>query len=394
MISAAGISQTNFKKGYIVDIIGDTLHGLIDFRGDFLNGKRCDFKSGTEAKLVSFSPGEIACYRFSGSKYYISKTLLLTGKEELVFAEYLVNGIASLYFHRSIAGDHYFIETRDGHLAELINEAIQVEGISQKKYWQYNNKHVGILKASFADCPEIQSSLNGAKLDHGSLISLTKKYHEYVCDDELCMIYEKEVPRISVMLGPVIGYSMTNFKIENSSLYENFIMKSMIPTFGLSLKIGTPRINEKLSILFDVELTKGAYESYYEEHTSYGSTIKYDLYTEMTTFSFVPGLRYTYPKDKLRPTASVGLVFQGNINPVFYYTRITINEWGETSTVVEDDPLTGILFGAQACLGLEYNMSDGMAVYANARYRHTVGFSREINTLQALGLIIGLYFSL
>lgn len=188
------LSQTDFRPGSYISLKNDTVHGLIDYRGDIRNAKFCVFKKDENSKPVKYAPGKIKAYRYTDSKYYISKIVKTKDDEKQVFVEYLVNGIADLFYYRDmqVNGNHYFIETEHGELFELKNEkdTIFIEG--KGKFLRETNRHIGLLKVAFADCMEIQPQIDKIELNHKSLINIAKNYHDYVCEEDKCIIYEKK----------------------------------------------------------------------------------------------------------------------------------------------------------------------------------------------------------
>jgi hypothetical protein len=58
----------------------------------------------------------------------------------------------------------------------------------------------------FADAPEFQKKAEFVELNRKSLIKISKGYHNYVCKDSQCVVYEKSLPPIKVEIGPNFGY--------------------------------------------------------------------------------------------------------------------------------------------------------------------------------------------
>jgi len=57
-------AQTDFRKGFIVTSEGDTLAGLIDYRGDLLMGNQCTFRVSEEEDPKVYAPGELRVVLF------------------------------------------------------------------------------------------------------------------------------------------------------------------------------------------------------------------------------------------------------------------------------------------------------------------------------------------
>ena len=118
-------AQTDFRPGFIIKAEGDTIFGEIDYRGDLLMGEVCRFRLSERSYTVEFSPNDIIAYRFTDSKFYISKEV--NGRK--VFLEFLINGQVNIYYLRDVKSDYYFLEREGEKLIELPYE----EGIRYKK---------------------------------------------------------------------------------------------------------------------------------------------------------------------------------------------------------------------------------------------------------------------
>ena len=156
---------------------------------------------------------------------------------ELIFVEYLVNGISNLYYFRDDRGDHYLLETDEGKQVELTNEMKEIYR-DGTLYTVESKSYIGLLKAAFAECQEIQPAINEAEVTHKSLINLVSDYHGYVCDWDECVVYEKAIPMFKVSWAPVasFGISSITFKAHgligdkefDNSLTQSFQLKNQI----------------------------------------------------------------------------------------------------------------------------------------------------------------------
>lgn len=85
------------------------------------------------------------------------------------------------------------------------------------------------------DAPELNSSIeNMDKPQHDNMISLAENYHNIVCKDHSCIIYEKPIPLFQFALEPVIGVAK----------YKNIVNYS--PEFGSYFFVWVPQTNENL----------------------------------------------------------------------------------------------------------------------------------------------------
>ena len=189
-------AQTDFRSGYIVKAVGDTICGQIDYRGDFLMSRLCKFKN-VDNTIVEYSPYDIKEFRFLDSKYYVTKEI----GDKKVFMEYLIKGKISIYFMRDEKGDHYYIEKDDVKLMKLPYEE-GIEYIDDKRVFYESTKHIGFLTYYMKDVPELQSKIQSVKKpEHRNLIKLAENYHNAVCEEEKCIIYEKPLSFIKIFRG-------------------------------------------------------------------------------------------------------------------------------------------------------------------------------------------------
>ena len=282
-------AQTDFRPGYIIEISGDTLSGKIDYRGDLLMSSICKFKDGSNT-VKEYSPNEISGFRFIDSKYFVSKKIDSTS----VFLEYLLKGEVNIYYMRNRNGDHYFLEKEDIGLKEIPYD----EGIKQiddKQVYFESTQHYGVLHYYMQDAPQFQPRIMSLKKPkHRNLIKLAEDYHNTVCADEDCIIYEKKQPLLKMKIELLAGaVRLDNF--ENSDT-EYKLKSGIITHFRLS------RSNEKL--YFRTGVTSSTLDS---SNSNDSNKVKFKIPLH---------IEYIYPKGIIKPKIAVGL----NIYTPFYHT--------------------------------------------------------------------------
>jgi hypothetical protein len=222
-------AQTDFKPGYIIKTNGDTLYGDIDYRGDLLMSRLCKFRD-KEKIIKDYSPKDIVEFRFTDSKYYVSREVYGNS----VFLEYLIKGKVNVYYMRDENGDHYYLDKEDVRLTEIPYEE-GIKYVDNKQVFFETTKHIGLLRVYMQDAPEFQSRINSVKKpDHQSLIKLAEDYHNAVCEGEQCIIFEKKLPLVKVSITPFVGLTKYNG-------YTKFIME-----YGGYVYLWAPRSSEKL----------------------------------------------------------------------------------------------------------------------------------------------------
>jgi len=301
------IAQVDFREGYIIKNNNDTIYGLIDYRNDKRNSKKCIFKPNNNSDKVIYLPSEIIAYRYKDNKMYISRTIIKNNditSVENVFLEYLVKGTMSLYYYRDANGiDHYYVEKADTGLQELIEEEKE-EYKNGLLVAVVNKKYLNTLDVMTYSCESLRTMVENAELTHSSLIKITKKYNECVCSD--CEIFVKPKSWIYVNKEIFIGFNSSQIAISslpNTNDNPNWSDNSFNLSFGSQFNFILPRINEKLSFAIGVFYAK----HYYELNTI---STNNKLQTDWNLFSYFIKtpvlLRYTYPKGKLNPYVSIG----------------------------------------------------------------------------------------
>lgn len=216
-ISIYSYSQSELRQGYLLLLNGDTIYGQIDNQNYYNNSVECLFKKNNTDSIIRYIPTQLKGYRFKDGKYYISMKIPANNSFENVFLEYLVNGQLNVFFRQDQNGsNHYFISKDTLQIRELINskEIVEIEG---KKYVNEKKEANGLLTYYMSDCASIiEEAQNFKGLNHKNLIQIGEKYHNLVCNDHKCVIYEKEARR-NIKVGLLSGSSIIFAGSENVS---------------------------------------------------------------------------------------------------------------------------------------------------------------------------------
>lgn len=365
-------AQTDFRPGYVITNQNDTLKGFIDYRGDTRNSKKCDFKESETSQVKEYQPLDIKAYRLNDSKYYVSKKIQSGGPEKQLFLEFLVDGIADLYYYANGSEAHYFIEKKNGQLFELIKE--QERAFIDGKLYEIDKKgYIGLLRYAFGDCPNIFPLLDNTTLDNKSLVEATKKYHEYVCTDQQCIIYEKKLPGIKISFGAYLSMNGSTLTFSNSRDMTYAAMKvkmAFYPSVGFLLNATLPRMNEKLTFQASGEIGK----SYYYGTGSIPQWIvSEELKLHLVTMTSSVGVKYTYPKGKIRPTFAL----RGNAIWLLSKDdkRTVIFEDGAdpSMTDLKSFMKPNLLYGYSLKAGVDYHINSSVIPFLSLGYDDSVG---------------------
>ncbi len=398
-------AQNNFRPAYYITLQSDTIYGEIDDRGDARNARVCTFRPGDGEATVSFDPGEILAYRFTGGgKYYISREIPLQEEAQTVFLEYLVNGISDLYYYRGQAQGRYYIESEDGVFTELSNDIItsKVNGVD---YTRNSNLFVGQMKASFGDCPEIQPKLDRARFSHKSLIQLTSEYHGYVCEDQECIVYEKRLPAVLVSGGFYAGlmrsgldfpdYEGSDTDFAFDAVYKWYHYYSFNKTndlvFGLRLRFTMPRANDRLALLVLAEYSQSEHVAYAEDQGEQGLLTLMEAHARLSTMNLMPGLQYNFPGGRLRPSLAIGPVFSMDLGSYFDIRHELITGTLEIEQNYHTTPIRGMTMGGFAQLGADWALNGPHHLGGHLRYHLTR--QRTDHYVNRDGLSVSLYYN-
>lgn len=205
-------AQVEFRPGYVVKLDGDTLAGKIEYLGrDVLMGKRCRFIQDDQSYIKTFYPEDIVSYRFTDGKYFVSTNI--NGKK--VFMEFLVKGKINLYYLKDETGDRYFLENDTSGLMQIPYRE-DMQSIDGKQYLHQSSRHRALYSYFMQDAPQLENRINEMQEpEQNSLIRLVSNYHNIVCKDYACTVYEKkkEPVRVNVELtGGIADFNEKYFE--------------------------------------------------------------------------------------------------------------------------------------------------------------------------------------
>jgi len=395
-------AQTDFRPGYIITNNFDTIQGLIDYRGDIRNASVCVFKTSISTEPITYYPADIHGYRFIDGKYYISRIITKEENEVRLFLEYLVHGIADLYYYRDNTGDHYLIEKEGENFVELTSEQVEIYR-GNKKYLKESKRYIGLLKATFSDCQEILPEIDNVKLKHNDLINITSDYHTLVCEGEDCIIYEKKPPVVSISVAPLLGFNYSKIKflifdIYYEDIYSDIDLDSDYSLIGgVSLNILSPRLNEKISFQVDVVIMNNYFYAFSKQENTITNEITYnDIHIHLSTLKTSLLLKYTFPKGKIKPSAFIGLV--GDFRLKSDNHRVLERQYESTVHRYDytDIPLGDNSMGVQTGIGINYMIDPSRILSLQCYYEYLKGnySSKILSRTNNIGLRLGMYFAL
>ncbi|MFY0685971.1 MAG: hypothetical protein JXQ90_02340 [Cyclobacteriaceae bacterium] len=357
IVSTIILRAQTFYPGYIVKHSGDTLYGEISLRANELNSKSCIFK--TDQKDTEFNAGEIYGYIVDGRKYYTSATVVINNIKKTVFLEYLLKGIANLYYHYEDGGEFYFYE-RDGEFLQLKNDIKEVE-IEDKVYEAESNEYKSTLKYMFRDYTDVFPKIESASLNHKSLITVFKDYHNATCDEFECVDYTKAT-KIKKDFEVFAGWSASHMSLKTSSETSTY----MAPTAGFKMILHPVKLHESWSFFTGLGVSRFSFQQEFHNELLRPYRHKVDLSHLMINIPI--GVRFTTNgKLQFYADAALGinrsLSITQNVIAVTYYD--IHNDYIETHFAT---PLRRILVGPSVGIGVAKKLNGSKKLFVELGY--------------------------
>lgn len=365
------ISASNYYPGCIITQAGDTIRGFIDFRTDKVNAKRCTFKQTENSQAVVYSPNDISGYQIDDYKYYTSRDITLTGITKKVFLEFMVKGIVNLYYYEEEGQAYYFFEKQGGTMEMVTKRPDEIKD----DYVKVDNKYDGMVRYIFNDCPAIANRSGAMAFNQENMINVAKIYHADVCKTgEECIVFENKNPDddgIRILFSVYAGMQLSSYKFAdyyNINGYYPYYGKeaesysNLSPVIGGKIGFVNPRASKSFGILVDIAFSqfKGV------EDLSKHYRVDYSSYVAM----FKLGVKYTYPKYKIRPSVEIGPAFAALINSS---SEIILHDIPGR----QDEPIEYTLrqryIGAYAGIGIDYVLNKNTAFFLRLSYDAYIG---------------------
>ncbi len=377
-------SQSDFRKGYIINNNNDSIYGLIDYKGNIANSNKCVYKKDINSKEQEFTPNDLKSYRFIDSKYYISRPLKLDNEETSLFLEYLIDGIVDILYYRDEVGEHYLVDVGDDKLYELKNEE-KIVVLNDVKFMKQSKEYIGTLKYLLRKSVTTSQKIDKIPLNRTSLIKIARDYHKDVCSDEKCIIYEKQQPEIVARFGLLVGLNvisvseMKTFSDEFYYLNNSQFKKLIYPSIGLFYKINMPGLNEKL--YFQYEGTY-SHQKLTSTNTFLDPIYRVNYVNDITLIhNFLNNsgiLRYEFPKGKIRPTFQIGTFV--NYSFITNNTRNLESRGAHYTYEANEAPFSNFDYGLNLGLGVVAELFNKKEISLDLRYQRGFGLIQGFNS--------------
>ncbi len=380
-------AQESFYPGYIITTENDTILGSIEFKNIESSANVCNFRKSAHEEITSYKPEEIKGYYFKETnKYYISHKIK---ENRVVFLEYLLQGIVQLYYYQSGGQDYFFIENQEGELTTVTkkpDEMVRNPNTGQLARKE-NNQYKNVLIQTFHGCHTMMNDIvKMTTIDKSIMVDLVKKYincksasedkDKYV---EFGTKYNNPEFKFTFSLYTGVRYQSFNFseKKEVWSLQDN--MNSFYPQIGVDIGLSMPRVLKPVSIQLAVAYSKitGTNESWFI--LPFRNYRKYTFKSNLIIGNL--GIRYTYPKGKIRPIIEFGVCN----TYILDYSSEMYNEQDNRSETLKNNlrPYLDVLFSMYGSFGIDFKVRKNSFIFLRSGYDKSWRKGDELSTMQA-----------
>lgn len=366
--------QINFKKGYIITVNNDTVHGWINDGGGYKNARVCVFKAKNES-VIKYRPEDIKAYRMLDDKYYVSRQVDVKGEYKYVFIDVLLKGEVSLYHHRKNKTMSYFIEKRNSNMIGLVNEEVllrykhddNVAVLYSPTYVFQNKIYKDTLRSVFSDSERIQEQVGAVEYDPKSLTQITKTYLQEKCSGDNCIDYERDLNKYSPRFGILSGIQLNSisFLPSEKGMYSNEERTTIIAKnfrsypVGIFVNIPMNLINDRLSFQIETIWNERLYKEELGTTQNFGRNIEINTQTIGIPLLF----KYQIGRGLISPTIAAGK------ETAFVFTSKVVVE----EAVIDPDKPKNLMVhpvnkgGWFGELGLNYKLGGNLTLFSNIR---------------------------
>ncbi|MBN2764006.1 MAG: hypothetical protein JXR41_13005 [Bacteroidales bacterium] len=382
--ASLSFSQSEFSEGFVITSDRDTLHGWIDNRGDISNALKCFFRPDDSENIIEYGPTEIFSYRFLNGKYFIAKDISINNVQERRFLEFLLHGIIDLYCLRDINEIRYYVQKPGENMVEL-RQSEQEFVIDDTRYTKTDKEYIRSLRYLFRDAPALHQKIDNVYLNRKSLINITEDYHNHVCKDYDCIVYEKKLPRFKMNVGITGGFNKvmiidreffyTHLDWGDGYTYYCYFDPSIHAIAGLFINVPFLYSNDRFSFRYEAMLNENKFSSY-SIHLRTGDQVDFSI-DYMTLYNNFFVQYDIYKWNVVRPVIMLGGIISPNFNLKF--------EGDE-----DYNPFfNGTSYGISGGLGLKLLIKKKECFFINLLFAKNFGLLKNLNTNE-ISLRIGI----
>jgi len=344
LISNFSFGQNTF---YTKDTTTEVGVKLID-GGRVENALWCQVKKGNI--IEKYSPQEVSKYRFDNGQTYVSKEIPGSGLHKRFFLEQLTTGKITLYYLAENRHSTFYIEKDSSAIIELAKDK--------------NSRFRANLLNLTNDCDNISNTVRLAHYNRNSLKKVIQQYNS--CELK---------PFPFLRYGLIVGNEASTLS-SGSGINKKYVNKLKFPysnNLTLGLFIDAPILVSDFSLHLEL---------YYAQHGySVNQLIEnsdVDFVANTTSFKIPFLLKYTIPKNKLRPFFNVGAIDSYNLkNTNQMYDALIIENVIEINEVENVDLISKNQVGFAAGGGIELPINFKHSIFFELRYHYFFNAKRS-----------------
>ncbi|NEM98038.1 porin family protein [Pontibacter burrus] len=399
LAGTATFAQSDFRPGFLVQN-GDTISGLIDYRGAQRNTKVVTFKTTEKADQQNLAPEQVQSFGFKKeNKIYESKLIPAfdtLNVPQVLFAEILVRGQANLFFLRDpMQKDRFYISKGSEALEELKVEEFKQKNMQEGRKLGHlmlmrRELYKPVLMRTFLDCNSIkEADIDKVVIGHNSLTAIVRKYNQCVGQIE----YAKPQQKIRTSVALLAGFSSSSLSFTLDGKEQLFNNNSLKPIAGASFNFSMPTFSEKISMQIETLFTTNYFEGNTGDDPLTPGNNAGEYYIDVKHFKIPTMLRYTLPSGTFRPYIQIGPVMNFVVSEENEAkTSITFGGSTRTTTkpLLEEDDFRNFAIGLTGGVGISYPLF-GKMFSLEARYEANNGvshFNYHSTRMQSYSLLL------
>ncbi len=397
--AASVFAQTDFLPGYVVKSSGDTIRGLIYMGSSKENSQKCIFKLNKKAKSTAYRPDDIQSYHYDNSLFYFSRPIKVEGEIKRVFLEWAVKGKLDLFLYVDPKkAMRYFVDKGDGGFVELVNTTRQVTDSAGGRFLRENKEYAATLAIMLQDCPTIIPEIYSSKFEAKDLIKVSADYHNKVCPDQQCTIFERPMSGKIVRIGPFIEYYSSTLKQPVFTTYSGVVQALSKIHYQTVNTFSAGAFFELSNFTFLSPRVVLRTELSYVQ-AKYGDAVYGTIYA-VNRIRLAEMFKYSFTLGRFRPSLAVGPAFYIRTYGNTYNKSVTIvNAYNTEQTINIEFPTfkRGINVTLSGQLGFDYFVSDKVNIALIGGYEYLsqfVGYSDDKSYTKNITVQVGFGYRL
>jgi hypothetical protein len=381
-------SQKNFKSGYVILKIGDTLHGKINYQNWRINPLKIQFQK--EFSITTYTPATLNYFEITGVDSYVSRIItkdmrpvdILTLSSEqnnkdtsvtdIAFLRILVNGTRFKLYGLSDRKDHYYIQGVNGKTDELLYKKYTDKG-NMYIYEQtiFRNQLAAIAEGTGAP-EEVQRQIEKSHYTEKDLVLIVRMLN----GEDLITAKNagtKKKSSFQVLAGAGIQYYSFKFTGDNPKWTRFNFANGLGPVANIALEVFSERNLQKISVRFEFSYSHLLYKGEYQASNTPVNPTQFNY--NLVQNNIIPAIDVLYhfvSHENFKLYGGLGLGFVFSSYPVNEYSTKNVATGSEFARNDEITPekfwmSPNIMFGARIRnkinLGLSTKFSGGFFNY-------------------------------